>query len=309
MCYMRLTQTEIDQSATVDDNPYKTINRDHNIDVSFESVGKKQFGIIEKTRELDADGKETITKTPLGIGAALSALGTLRGADFSDISELYFDEYIPVESVVKTPVIKQAGKLFKNAYETMNRNRELFGKPPIRCYFTANAFSLDSDILYTFRLVNVLQYMQEKGQRRYTDKERSIYVELCEAPEVSAAKMQTALYKALGAEDDFVKMAISNEFSDYVLTLLKKVPIIEYRPIAAYKNVTIYMHKSDGTLYAAKRKDSVPDGCAYDESSRGVFINKFYFEYKTALQMREIAFDSVETKQILDNALDKSIKL
>ena len=306
---MRLTQTEIDQSATIDDNPYKTINRDKNIDVAFESAGKKQFAIFDRVHSFDESGKDTVEKTALGIGAALSALGTLRGADFNDVTELYFDEFIPVESVVKTPVIKRAGKLFKNAYETMNRNRELFGQPPIRCYFTANAFSLDSDILFSFKLVDTLQYMQQKGQRRYTDKQRDIYIELCDAPEVSAAKMQTALYKALGADDEFVKMAISNEFSDYVLTLLKKVPIIEYRPIASYKNVTIYAHKSDGTLYAAKRKDSVPDGCAFDESSRGIFMNKFYFEYKTALQMRLIAFDAVETKQILDNALDKSIKL
>lgn len=311
---MRLTQTEIDQSAVRVGNPYKAINRDKLLDIRFESAGKKQFEIKDYTEAEKATNEESATDDKkealsMGVGVALSALGSLRGVDFGDVTELYFDEFIPAESVVKTPAIKNAGRLFTNAYETINRNRELLGADPVRCYFTANAFSLDSDILNTFQCVDAIQHMQKKGQTRYTDKDRSVYIELCQAPEISAAKMQTALYKALRADDDYLQMAVKNEFTDYVLTLLKKPPIMEYRPIMAYKDITIYMHKSNGMLYAAKRKDTVPYGRAYDESTRGIFLDAFYFDYKTALQMRLICFDSANTKMQLDKALDKSAKL
>lgn len=305
ICYMRLTQTEIEQSAVKVGNPYKTINRDNGYDIRFEAAGKKLYNIYDTAPgENDAE-----TLEQMGVGVSLSSLGSLRGVDFGDVSEIYFDEFIPAESVVKTPAIKNAGRLFFNAYETINRNRELLGEQPVKCYFTANAFSLDSDILNKFKCIDALQHMQEHGQKRYTDPKRSIYIEICDAPEVAAAKMQTALYKAIDADDEFLTMAIQNKFSDYVLTLLKTPVIMEYRPIMAYKNIVIYQHKSNGTLYAAKRKDTVPPGCAYDEKSRGIFIKAFYFDYKTALQMRQIYFDSAETKQALDKALDKLVKL
>ena len=308
---MRLTQTEIEQSAVKVGNPYKAINRDCGYDIRFESAGKKQYEILDYQQIAtdEESAKDEQQAVSMGVGVSLSALGSLRGVDFGDVTEIYFDEFIPAENVVRTPAIKNAGRLFLNAYETINRNRELLGSPPVRCYFTANAFSLDSDILNKFQCVDVIQYMQNKGQKRYTDRERSVYIELCDAPEVSAAKMQTALYKAIKADDEFLTMAVKNEFSDYVLTLLRSPAIIEYRPIMAYKNIVIYSHKSNGTLYAAKRKDTVPPGNAFDEKSRGIFIKAFYFEYKTALQMRQIFFDSAETKLILDRALDKLAKL
>ena len=313
ICYMRLTAAEIEQCTVEISNPYKTINRDKHFSIKFHPAGKKQYVIKDHTGENESatneDSATNEQSNVLGIGAALSSLGSLRGADFNDVTELYFDEFIPVESVQRTPVIKTAGKLFKNAYETINRNRELFGQDPVKCFFTANAFSLDSDILNAFSCVDIIQHMQKTGQRRYTDKARSIYIELCEAAEITQAKMQTALYKALKPDDEYIQMAIKNEFTDYVLTLLKKPPIIEYKPILAYKDITIYMHKSNGTMHAAKRRDNVPAGCAYDDATRGIFIEAFYFEYKTALQMRLITFDSPETKQSLDRALDKSIRL
>lgn len=307
---MRLTQTEIEQSAVKVGNPYKAINRDHGFDIRFLSAGKKQYEILDysEVKEKSADDEKQ-EPASIGVGAALSSLGSLRGVDFGDVTEIYFDEFIPAESVVRTVAIKNAGRLFLNAYETINRNRELLGQDPVRCYFTANAFSLDSDILRRFGCVDIINYMQRKGQKRYTDPDRSIYIEICEAPEVSEAKRQTALYKAIAKDDDYLTMAIDNRFDDYMLTLIRQVPIIEYRPIAAYKDITIYRHKSNGTLYAAKRKDTVPDGRRYDETTRGIFLEAFYFDYHSSIKMRLIYFDRIDTKMTLDNALDKSNRL
>lgn len=300
LLYMRLSGAELDESATREGNPYKRINTDMNTSVEFSKATPRIFLMSEKSED------DTFT---VGYAAALSTMGNLRGVDFSDVTEIYIDEFIPTDKAVKTAAIKKAGELFAHAYETINRNRELLGEPPVKCIFTANAFSLDSSILLYFGLVSVIQHMMRHGQKRYTDRERSIYIELCDAPEVVAAKKQTALYKALAGNDKFMALAIDNRFTDYALTLAKKVSIVEYIPLMCYEDITIYRHKSNGTLYAATRADTPPNVSRYREKDRGIFIDIFYTEYKMSVQERLIYFDSAATKYRLDEILDKNIKL
>lgn len=297
--YMRLSGAELDESATLEGNPYKRINKDKAIAVQFSRATPRIFRIHEQ-------GDEDFN---IGYAAALSTMGNLRGVDFSDITEIYIDEFIPTDKAIRTAAIKKAGELFAHAYETINRNREILGEAPVRCYFTANAFSLDSAILQYFNLVDVIQHMTKHDQKRYTDRERSIYIELCDAPEVVEAKRGTALYKALGENDKFMSLAIDNRFTDYALTLSKKVSIVEYVPLMCYENITIYRHKSNGLLYAAVRSDTPPNVARYREKERGIFQAAFYTEYKMAVQERLIYFDNAATKYRLDEILDKSNKL
>lgn len=308
LLYMRLTGAELDESATIDGNPYKRINKDQESRIQFERATPRIFRMLEKA-EKPQEGEQEKPDFIVGYAAALSTMGNLRGVDFSDVTEIYIDEFIPTDKAIKTAAIKKAGELFAHAYETINRNRELLGELPVKCIFTANAFSLDSSILLYFDLVGTIQHMMKARQKRYTDRERSIYIELCDAPEVVAAKKQTALYKALAGNSKFMSIAIDNRFTDYALTLTKKAAIIEYIPIMCYEDITIYRHKSNGTMYAAARPDSPPNVARYGEKERGIFIEVFYTDYKMAVQERLIYFDSAATKYRLDEILDKNVKL
>lgn len=296
--YLRLTEDEMSLCADKENttNPYKRINHDKGYNVEFRKISKRLWSIAEYAED------EKILD--IGLAASLLAFKNFRGADFYDYDFIFFDEFIPSESVITTTTMKKAGWLFVNAYETINRNRELEGYAPVKCIFCANSFSLNSPILAEFEIVNVIQGMIRRGQKRYTDKERDIYIELFDAPEVVDAKKQTALYRAMKNNEKFNALALDNKFTDESLVLMiYDVRLRDYKPHIQYGNVCIYVKKSDGSFYAAKRHETCP--YKYSESERTRFVSDFYTIYKIAVLEHLIKFDSMGTKMYLDNALQR----
>lgn len=289
--YMRMTQTELDICATDEDNPYKKLNTRENWNVQFEPVPKsKAYSIVD-------DGEV------IGTARALATFANVRGSDFSDYTDIVFDEFAPAERVRKTPEIKNAGYLFAQAYETINRNRELENEDPVRVYFLANSFRLDSDILYYWGLIPVIEAMLKSGQKRVTIPERSIYIELCDAVEVSEAKRQTVLYRALKGNKHIENVNLNNKFNDYNLTLVKaKVPLSEYIPVVCVDDITIYSHKTTGELYARVGRETCKE--MYDEKSRGQFASRWRVPIRTATQQRMIYADNAHTLYKLQDIID-----
>lgn len=292
LLYLRLTQAELDQVATVDECPYNQLNIDRDINVEFLPV-KKSYRISDVER--DSDGK-ILSEKRIGHARAISTFANMRGGALPGVGVIYVDEFLPTERVRKTPEIKRAGYLFAHAYETIARNREIMGLPFLPVIFTANAFALDSDILRAFGLIKVIQNMQEKGQKRYTNVDESIYVELIDNVDVSERKKNSVIYRAI-KDRDFQRTALETHFEDYALTLVrKKVQINEYVPLVNLffdKEITIYQHKSNGTLHVAQRSDTAKE--RYTASS----IKAFSLHYKHILKPRAVertvTFDSAET--------------
>ena len=295
LMYMRLSQVELDLCATDSDNPYKKLNAREHWGVKFESVPKsKAYDIIDENSE------QTI-----GTARALATFGNVRGSDFFDVSHIYVDEFNPTEKVRKSPELKNAGYLFAQAYETINRNRELEGEPPVKVIFTANAFTLDSNILYYYGIIPLIQQMQKSGQKKATLRDRSIYVELCEAADIAEAKQETVLYKALNGNKKLINTNINNKFNDYNLSLVKKIQFVEYLPVVQYEDICIYQHKSTGEYYAARKFEQC--GNHYTEKERGLFVRIWKSTLTAAIWERAIFADNVNTlyelQQILNNPL------
>ena len=291
--YMRITQTELDTCATKEDNPYKKLNKRMLWDVNFKSIPKADSYTI-------SDGN-----TPIGTGRALATFGNVRGSDFSDYTHIVFDEFAPAERVRKTPEIKTAGYLFSQAYETINRNRELEGEPPVIAILLANAFRLDSDVLYYYGLIPVIESMLKSGQKRCTMRDRSIYVELCDAPEVTEAKRETVLYKALKGNKHIENINLNNKFNDYNLTLVKKVPLSEYLPLVCIEDITIYAHKSTGIYYARMGIETCKE--MYDQKGRGIFCTRWRPIIKSAIMERTIYADNAHTLYKLQDIINSPI--
>lgn len=300
--YMRLTQTELDAASTERDNPYLKINRKLGADVHFYRVPKTSAYIIKE----QAGDTEYI----LGEARSLSSFHYLRGVDFSSIHEIYFDEFIPAEDVRKTPEIKAAGWLFDQAYETINRNRELEGESPVRVYFTANAFSLDSPILASFGLIEVIEHMQRSGQKKFTDREASIYIELIDRPDIAEAKRETALYRAKRRNQKLIDVNLNNKFTDAALSLTKRnVKLIEYAPVLSFNNeFTLYAHKSSGAWHIVGRGDQNAKE-NYHKDARGKMLLKWGAIIRMAMQDRAITFDSADTYYLTERVFDKTLKV
>ena len=292
---MRLTEAELSRACRPDKNPYKKINSMYGFNIELKKHGE-DAAIIDHTEEGDVI---------IGSAMALSTFYNQRGVDFSDYTDIYFDEFIPNKYARRTPAVKEAGALFVEAYETANRNREFEagGGAPINCVFTANAFSLDSSILRRFKVNNAVEHMQATGQKRYRAADRGVYVELCESPEIAELKRETALYKAIGADDELSVINLENKFTDYALSLVnKKVPIKEYKPIVCVSGLTVYAHKSKELLYIASRYDSAPN--VYGDNELQKFYNSWYSYLVTHIADRLVEFDSSATYYELQSLFD-----
>lgn len=293
--YMRLLQAELDICASAEDNPYKKHNRRYGWEVHFEADTKsKLYKIIDDS--LDEDNKI------LGSARSLGTFGNVRGSDFDDYTHIIFDEFAPAERVRRTPELKAAGYLFSQAYETINRNRELEGRDPVIVIFLANAFRLDSDLLSYYGITQVIETMQRTGQKRCTISERSIYIELCDAPDVSNAKRDTVLYKALAGNKKIEAVNLNNTFTDYNLTLVKRMPLNEFYPLVRYDDLTIYNHKSNGTMYLKVCYADCRE--AYAEAERGKFAKKWRAYLKSAMLERLIYTEDASALYRLQDALD-----
>ena len=82
-----------------------------------------------------------------------------------------FDEFIPERH--ERP-IKNEGAAFLNAYETMNRNRELQGYKPIQTLCLANANDLGNPIFMELGLVSRAMRMQQTGKTMSLLRDRGI---------------------------------------------------------------------------------------------------------------------------------------
>lgn len=246
MFYVRRTDEQIKLSCTPFSNPFKAINNDTGRKIEMKQLRKTT--II--TDEEDEDNPVL-----LGYGGSLSTFGNLRGADYSDVSMIFFDEWINLSGV---NTMKHESNLLFNLYETIARNREFEGKKPPLLILCSNSESLNDDIIRALKLGKEIMELSEKGYGTYIDKKRGIYYELLENDgEFEKKKSQTALYK-LTEGTSFYDMALDNQFTKDFFGDIKRYKMNEFNPICAFENVYFYMHKTHGWLYATYRKAKCP---------------------------------------------------
>lgn len=267
---MRNTQSELDMMLGGEvGNPFSTLNNDFGWEVVAERLpGNKYLGAfyngVKDQGMLKAAGK------PIGYVMSLSTVGRVRGADFSEIETIFFDEFI-AESHLKT--VKNAGDAFLNAYETINRNRELQGREPLKVVCMANANRVDNDIFYELGLVTKAYNMQRKKIEIEQDKQRGVTLINFTSSPIAQAKRETALYKLSGADSDFYNMAIENDFG-YDASLVKSLNIKPFRFLANVGELDIYEHR-DGAGYYIRPAKHV--GAGFPSTERGLKSAKYRY--------------------------------
>ena len=93
----------------------------------------------------------------IGICMGLPTVASIRGFSASEFTDIVFDECIPEKHVVTR---KTEGDALLNAYTTINGNRELEGRPPVRLWLLANTNNINSPILTAFGLVDPILQMR-----------------------------------------------------------------------------------------------------------------------------------------------------
>ncbi len=230
--FMRRTQTEFDVISDNKLNMFSTYNEDHGTDIHFER--QKNIATI-------LDGSEEI-----GFAAALSTFSNIRGFDRFSAEIMYYDEFIPERHKAK---IRNESDAFLNVYESINRNRELLGRKPLKVRCFANSNDIKNPLFLGLNLVTMAEKMKRKEKEIMIDGNRGIaLVDCCYSP-ISQKKAQTALYRMAGASE-FFNMAIKNEFNSNLFPSVSR-RLVEYKPLVGVGEICVYQHKSNGKFYVS----------------------------------------------------------
>lgn len=266
--FMRRTQTQTDLINKPEFSPFKAICADIDREIVSAPITKYNSGFYNGEEQ---DGKIVPVGAALGYSAALSTISNIRGFDASDCKVMIYDEFIPERH--ERPLKNEASAFF-NAYETINRNRELKGKPALQAFCLANANSADNPIFMELNLVNRVQRMQMTGEDTYIDRARGIGIFLLSNTAISAAKQDTALYR-LTAGSEFAAMALQNRFADYDTSGINSRSLREYRPIVFVGELGIYEHKNRREYYVC----AVKHGGAPEYSTGEADLQRFRQRY------------------------------
>lgn len=253
--YMRNSVVQLDESCGEFGNPFKRWAADHGRVIYMEKE-KNHALIYEDT----GDGQKCI-----GYGVALSTFENLRGVDLSDVDYVLFDEFIERKKFTFDQY-----SAFIHFYETVNRNRELFGEPPLKVILLSNSQKLDNPILAGYGLIPVIESMVRTGQKKY--KNKGLFVLLPES-DISELKSQTENYKLINGSKIYDEN-LKNKFAYDSFYGIKKRNIKEYLCICCIDGIYIYKHKSGGRYYACHtRSDGVRE---FDSKDNQVIFYRTY---------------------------------
>ena len=284
--YMRRDGTEIDSCSSEYGNPFKKLNEDKGYDIHPFQISKfNGFGIAK-------DEEQAV----IGYGVALSTFASMRSQDFSDVDRIFFEEFIPEKHKRK---IKGEGQALLNLYETVNRNRELFGEKPVELIMCANGIDLANPILLEFGATSLIAKMLRNGQRRLTIPEKSLYIELIPRTQVSDLKQNTVLYRL--ANDDFSVDALETKFRGADLEFVKKnVNLRSYKTEFSYGDYVVFSNKEH--FYIAESK--VPCRVVIPERELARFQAAFAPRYRILRAMGNIYFDDYASLALFDRLLN-----
>lgn len=241
---LRRTTAELDTiSASPDLNPYKVFEPDYHVGLFKQA--KKLCRICDYA--LDEEGKATPTEQR-GIATSLAEIAHVRGFNGSAFTDMVLDEAIPEKGVITR---RTEGEALLNAYVTVNGNRELEGKKPLRLWMLANTNRIDSPILEAFNLVDDVLYMRRKGKEQLlTDK--GVLILQPDSVKVSEARAETALMKQISRKSDFYGMAMQNEFSYDQSPYIKNVSIKGMLPCWSYDDTIYCWSRGDEGFYICR---------------------------------------------------------
>lgn len=242
--FMRRTKTQLTMIKKPELSPLGPINRDYKRDFTTSSLGTDL--LVWNNEDME----------PVGYGVALTTVANIRGFDASMVKRIIYDEAFPEKH--ERP-IKNEFDAIMNAWETVNRNRELTGEDPCQMVLLSNSNELANPVFMALNLVKTALKMRENHQNYFIDKKRGILlIDMVDSP-MSRKKKQTALYR-LSAGTEFERMSIENDFVyDDVSENIRSRNLVQYKPMVTIGEITIYKHKSEHKYYVCHHRSGSPE--------------------------------------------------
>lgn len=287
--FLRRTAVEAEAISRAEKSFFKKYNQNEHKDISTDYHAKLNIGTFYNN--IDKERK-------LGYIAGLSTFSNSRGVDFSDVILIIYDECIP-ESENKA-TIKNEGFLLLNAIETINRNRLQEGKPEVILVMMSNPIDLGNGLLAQLDITRILNHMIFSNLQSYTEPKRSLHIEKYKDHVVSKEKENSILYK-FASTTGFNERALSGDFVDNDLSLIKNVPLKEYSAFLSLEQVCVYKHKSTGALHLSTSMS--PAKYKFRAADRETVRQLFIWNYKIMVLDKKVTYDSFSTKIVFESMI------
>ncbi len=255
-------------------------------------AGCKWKGSKEASYVIGSDGERILPVIPFATS------GNVTGLNLEHVELVVFDEFIGKAGSV--PIANEF-LIWSQLYESINRNRELIGRAPVKMLHLSNSDSLNSEILIELELVPVIVRMRSEGVRIWESPDGLLQIYDFSGSPISDGKRGTALYR-LTAGSKFAGMALDNSFAFDDFSDVKRRPIKEYNPLFSVDGkVTLYIHKRRSELYASRhRSGNVPDYPSTKEGRRDLLRA---FPYLHEALAEGCLYESIECKYLIQKIL------
>ena len=294
---LRGVKTELDMLKRNVNSPFEKIKGYEN-KIVFDSETEYTASISK----LEIDENENEIKKPIGMAAALSSIGRIRGFNGDIYTDVVYDEFIPESHLLK---VRHGDDAFNNMYTTIAGNRELEGRSPLRVWLLANSNNLDNDILKALNITEIVERMSLRGEESRILKDRGIMILLPDSRIITEKRKQTALYRAIGGNSKFARMAYENDFAYNDYSDVGNKPLAEYKPLILITGLgTIYLHKSDKSLYVCPLLDRNARH-RYTQSDYDIMrFSRDYPEIKAAYLRGRFTFSNMAVKNYFLEYID-----
>lgn len=282
--YMRRSDTQAEMVGSAEGNPFNEINNDTGSNVVIRKVNRKIKGFY-----LDDE------QTPMGLIMALSTFSGKRSVSFSAYDILFYDEFIP--EAHERP-IKNEAEAFFHIVETISRNRELQGRPPLKVICASNSNTVDNPLFLELGLITRALKMEEKHTPIWIDKNRGLALIMPFSSPISNRKKDTALYKLTQDSVNFQNVALRNEFNDDVSENVMSLNLNQFSSLVHIGELYIYSHKNDRKYYVSAHKQGT---FPVEFSSGQMDIARFKtrYNYLWFAHMRRTVFFETYVEQLL----------
>lgn len=269
--FMRRTQTQLNDVIVEQMSPFAQINKDEgreNPYVGFNPIAKSVYGIYDMHQ--DEDAKKPVPGKQYGYALALSTLYNLRGFSLIDSQVLILDEFIAEPHERE---LKEEGVALLNAYETINRNRELSGSNPLRMFLLGNANYFGGDIVLEMGLIEPITRMIQTGRTEWYDRQRDLGIWILLDSPISQRKKQTALYK-FSTSKAFNQMALESKFADIFSEGVISRNLRDYKPVAQIGEIVVYLRKTRDKFYITTHVSGTPEKFSNTDEGWAQFAHK-----------------------------------
>ena len=261
-------------------NPFTKLNNDMNWDMQFRMSGDLGEYINEQ-------------KQVVGKVGAISTFYTTRGLDADNCNLIFFDEFIPER---QSPWIKGEADAFFQSYETINRNRELEGRPPVKVLCAANANDAANPYFLSLNVITTVEKMKRDKKEIYVNKEHEFALINLETSPISELKKDTVLYK-MTRGSDFEKMSIYNSFAFDDFSNIHPCDLKPYIPVVAVGEITIYKHKAEQKYYVSEHRSGAPALIGTSERELEYFKTHYWRLYNKYID-GHVVFENYLTKTL-----------